>query len=168
MHHSPLIIDLYFVKNVHFALKEGFDSDFNREMNSIEPPNLNINVESGKHTENSKQWKFELNINSDENQINDDFPYTFGISLIGFFRVNENYPSDKADLLAQVNAPSVLYSAAREFLSIVTGRSPYPAILLPSISFIPEPEKPKKRIVKKVPSKNPKTLKGKPKKKTDS
>ena len=160
MHHSPLIIDFYFIKSVHFDLKAEFASNLDQAMESVEMPKLNINVESGKHAENSNQWKFELSITTGEDDTTEDFPYTFGISLVGFFRVMDEYPIEQADLLAQVNAPSVLYSAAREFLSIVTGRSPYPAILLPSISFIPESQKAKKETGKKNVGK-PKSIKRK-------
>lgn len=140
MHHSPLIIDFYFVKKVHFELKEGFDLKFDQDIQA-ETPNLNIFVESGKHTEQPNQWKFELRVESEDKTSSNDFPYTFGVTLVGYFRVHEDFPPESADLLAQVNAPSVLYSAAREFLASVTGRSPYKAILLPSVSFAPVPNK---------------------------
>ena len=152
MRPSPLIIDFYFVKKAQFELKPGFDTNLDREAREVETPKLKINVESGKNSEEPNHWRFELNVEADENPSEGDFPYTFGISLVGFFRVHESYPAEDADLLAQVNAPSVLYSAAREFLSNVTGRSPYPAILLPSVSFVPEPkvEKPKKAAARKT------------------
>lgn len=151
MRQSPLIIDYYFVKKVQFELKNGFDTDLTGERKEVSSPKLNINVASGKNTEEQNHWRFELNIEADENSSEPDFPYTFAISLVGFFRVDENYPSEQADLLAQVNAPSILYSAAREFLANVTGRSPYQPILLPSVSFAPEPKeaKPKKKVVTK-------------------
>jgi preprotein translocase subunit SecB len=147
MRQSPLIIDFYFVKKVQFELRNGFDTDFHEERKEVDPPKLNINVESGKHSEEPNRWRFELSIEADENSSEPDFPYTFFISLVGFFRVDENYPAENADMLALVNAPSLLYSAAREFLANVTGRSPYPAILLPSVSFFPEPEKPQRKKV---------------------
>lgn len=156
MRQSPLIIDYYFVKKVQFELKDGFDTNLTGEGKEVSSPKLSINVASKKNTEDASQWRFELNIEADENSSEPDFPYTFAISLVGFFRVDENYPTEQADLLAQVNAPSVLYSAAREFLANVTGRSPYQPILLPSVSFVPEPiqEKPKRKVaVKKIKSK---------------
>lgn len=152
MHQSPLIIDFYFVKKIHFELKDGFDCNSEVfENKEVESPKLTINVVSGKQTEHNNQWKFELNIDTDEKSSADDFPYIFSLSLVGFFRVDDNYPAENADLLAQVNAPSVLYSAAREFLANVTGRSPYPSILLPSVSFLPKPkeEKPKRKATSK-------------------
>ena len=157
MHKSPLNLDFYFVKKVLFELKEGFDSDFNRDQTEVEPPKLNINVESGKNDEVANHWRFELSIEADEKSTGDNFPYVFSISLVGFFQVDENFPAENADMLATINAPSVLYSAAREVLANITGRSPYPAILLPSISFVPEPEPEPKQ--KKSKSKTKKTVK---------
>jgi preprotein translocase subunit SecB len=156
MRQSPLIIDSYFVKKVQFQLKDGFDTDSTGEGKEIATPKLSINVASGKNTEDANHWRFELNIEADENSSEPDFPYTFAVSLVGFFRIDKSYPTEQADLLAQVNAPSVLYSAAREFLANVTGRSPYQPILLPSVSFVPEPieEKPeRKAAIKKIKSK---------------
>lgn len=152
MRKSPLIIESYFVKKVQFELRPGFDRSNSPESETIEPT-VKIYLESEKYPEDRNTWRFELSIDSDENSPDADFPYTFDITLVGLFRVDESYPAENADLLAQVNAPSVLYSAAREFLINITGRSSYSPILLPSVSFVPEPntEKPKRRnTVKKV------------------
>lgn len=150
MHQSPLILDFYFVKKIQYELKTGFDDDLNREQKEVKAPQIVVNVNSAKHSDQINHWRFELSIEADEESSVADFPYTFSITLVGFFRVDEKFPAENADMLAQVNAPSVLYSAARECLASVTGRSPYAAILLPSVSFVPEPEKKLKK--KEVPA----------------
>ncbi len=111
MHQSPLILDFYFLKKVQFELKTGFDSDLTRERKVFELPKLNINVESGKDIENVNHWRFELSIDADENSSEADFPYNFSVTLVGFFRVDERFPAESADMLATINAPSILYSA---------------------------------------------------------
>lgn len=152
MHRSPLILDFYFVKKAQFELKAGFDEDFNRELKGIEPPQIKIDIKSGQHAENPLVWRFEVSIATDKKASEKDFPYIFAVTIVGFFRVDENYPIENAEMLVTVNAPSVLYSCAREFLANVTGRSPYAAILLPSVSFLPLPEeqkgKEKKTLIK--------------------
>lgn len=153
MRPSPLIIENYFVKKVQFELNPGFDRSNLPENKDIEP-NIKVNLESEKYPEDRNSWRFELSIESSDDSPEEKSPFTFGITLVGIFRVDENYPTENADLLAQVNAPSVLYSAARELLVNVTSRSSYSAILLPSISFVPETEKePKKKPSKKTKSK---------------
>ncbi len=150
MHRSPLILDFYFVKKVQFELKEGFDDNFNCELQGVESPKITVDIKSGQHTENPLAWRFEISVATDKKASEKDFPYIFGVTIVGFFRVDENYPAENAEMLATVNAPSVLYSCAREFLANVTGRSPYAAILLPSVSFVPEPKKKKKENVQPV------------------
>ena len=140
MRFSPLILDFYFVKKVQFELKPGFDDDFNRDLNEVKAPKIVVNVNSARNTEQENSWRFELSIDADEKSSEDNFPYTFSITLVGFFRVDEEFPAESADMLAQINGPSVLYSAARECLASVTGRSPYSPILLPSASFVPDAE----------------------------
>lgn len=145
MQRSPLILDYYFVKKIRFELKAGFDENLDRDLQTIKSPKLNVDVISGQNSEDPLAWRFELNIGVDEKSSEKDFPYTFDVTIVGFFRVEKTYPSDIAEMLAQVNAPSILYSAAREFLASVTGRSPYSAIILPSISFMPLPEEQKEK-----------------------
>lgn len=148
MHRSPLILDFYFVKKVQFELKAGFDDDFNRELQGVESPKVTADIKSGQNTENPLAWRFELSVATDKKASEKDFPYIFGVTMVGFFRVDENYPTENAEMLVTVNAPSVLYSCAREFLANVTGRSPYAAILLPSLSFLPLPNEQKEKETK--------------------
>jgi preprotein translocase subunit SecB len=56
--------------------------------------------------------------------------------MVGFMHVLETYPSDKIDLLVAVNGPALLYSSAREIIASITGRGPFPAIVLPSVNFL--------------------------------
>lgn len=149
MRPSPLIIENYFVKRVQFELKPGFDR-LNSTINEDIEPNIHVNLETEKYSGDSGDkdtWRFELSVDSDDITSESEFPFTFGITIVGLFQVDENYPAEKADLLAEVNAPSVLYSSAREILINLTGRSSFSPILLPSISFVPspEPEAPKEK-----------------------
>jgi len=139
MRPSPLHIEQYFVKDLRFSLKPGFDENTDRETDTVEPPALKVGVDARQHVEEKLRWRFEISIElSDASESK--FPYTFSVVMVGHFRIDEKFPAEKAEMVARVNAPSLLYSAAREILASVTGRSPYPAILLPSISFIPVQE----------------------------
>ena len=154
MHLSPLILEYYFIKKVQFELKEGFDMITDRKLEGVELPELKINVETAKK---EREWRVELNIDSDAKSKKSQFPYFFNVVLVGYFQVDENYPAQQADLLAQINAPSMLYSAGRELLLNISGRSPYPPIVLPSFSFAQDvkPTKSAKPTVKKSVAKKP-------------
>jgi len=91
-------------------------------------------------------------------------PYEFKVVLVGFFEIQKKYyeesGAEKAERMAVVNGPSVLYSAARELLGLISGRGPYRndnvEILLPTISFLNfegKEEKAKKRPGQKIEDK---------------
>jgi Preprotein translocase subunit SecB len=82
---------------------------------------------------------YELKITSDRSPRK-KFPYFFEIAVEGYFRIAEDYPAEKVELLFHANAPALLYAAAREILAVVTGRGPFPAVILPSVSFLDDAE----------------------------
>lgn len=66
--------------------------------------------------------------------------YDFGLTVHGIFRIKNDVPEDRWGGLIRVLAPSMLYGAAREFLSLVTARCTLGGIYLPTITFMPSPE----------------------------
>ena len=133
---SPLQIVRYYIKELHYAVKENFDDKYEEQNLSIGYPNLYGNVIERQEKADPRQWRFEVIIESRDDQ-SEDFPYRLRIVLVGFFIVSDDYPFERADMLARVNGPSVLYSAAREALVTVTSRTGFPSIVLPSVMFIP-------------------------------
>jgi preprotein translocase subunit SecB len=130
---SPLQLDSYFLKSLHFELKSGFDRPCQRDMT---PPDLEIGVVSvEQNSDNPAQWRFEVSLELPD-VPESKFPYTVATTLVGIFTVNEQYPTEHAERLARVNGPAVLYSSAREIVASITGRSPYPKLLIPSVTFI--------------------------------
>lgn len=134
---SPLHLRLYFIKSLRFALKPGFDQEFKAEAVEASSPRLKVNVHAERDEDDPMEWRCDLSIETSDDTAH-DFPYTFSVALSGLFHVDEKYPAENAEMLARVNAPSVLYSAARELLASVTGRGLYPPVLLPSASFVPD------------------------------
>ncbi len=59
-------------------------------------------------------------------------PYRFQVDIFGIFRLPEER-EDKEKLLLLTGA-AMLYGAAREMLTIVTGRLPWGAFVLPTVS----------------------------------
>ena len=83
---------------------------------------------------------YELTLTSDKSPRK-KFPYYFRITVAGYFKICKGYPEERAELLFHANAPAMLYAAAREILATVTGRGPFPAIILPAVSFLDDAEK---------------------------
>jgi len=63
--------------------------------------------------------------------------YSGELVMVGFFYLDEGYPEKKHESLLHVTGSSLLYSAAREFLAMVTGRGIWEPIYLDTVSFIP-------------------------------
>ena len=64
------------------------------------------------------------------------FPYDFKVVMIGYFILNPDQPiedRERAMMALKTTGASVLYSAARELIAVVTGRGPFPAVLLPTV-----------------------------------
>jgi len=135
---SPLQLNRYFVKELSYVVKEDFDGRYDQTA-EFPYPQLSAKVRSTRGEADPRAWRFELTVES-EDARSEEFPYSLRIVLVGEFAVAESYPAERADLLANVNGPSLLYSAAREALLTVTGRSGFPAILLPSVLFLPPDE----------------------------
>jgi preprotein translocase subunit SecB len=156
---SPLQLERYFIKELHFLLKDDFESKPETDLVSELPDLLNLTVRAMRHEADPLRWSFEVSV-----QFKDDprFPYNLRIVMLGFFKVSNEYPAENVEMLARVNGPALLYSAAREAVVTITSRSGSPtAALLPSVSFLPSP--PARPETKAKPTRTPK--RGQPKKK---
>lgn len=131
---SPLQLNKYFIKELHYAVKDEFDDKYD-QATAFPYPQLTARVEHTQEEEKDRDWRFELTLESEDSQ-SIEFPYSLKIVLVGYFTIAEDYPSERVEMLAHVNGPSLLYSAAREALVTITGRSGYPAIVLPSVMFL--------------------------------
>lgn len=132
---SPLQLNRYFIKKLAYAVKDSFEGQYDPTA-SFTYPKLLATVNRVQSESQSRDWRFELTVESDD-ASSVEFPYSLEIVLVGEFTVAEGYPDERAELLARVNGPSLLYSAAREALVTITSRSGFPAIVLPSVLFLP-------------------------------
>lgn len=140
---APIQLENYFIKSLRFDLRAGFDSRESVD-DEVALPEFNVNANVTQDTDDLRRCRCELSIELTDDP-NDKFPYTFAITLIGVFRVSSKYPEAGLDLLLKVNAPSIMYSAAREIALGISGRGGYPPVLLPSVSFVPPLEDPSAR-----------------------
>lgn len=149
---SNLQLETYFLKEISYSVKNSLDTIPER-IGEIEPVGLeiaNLTIPIDK-TENS--WRCELTIKSSDNEKDNNPFYDFRIVMVGFFKTNLDLSPEQAQILAESNCPAVLYSTSREIIATVTRRSPYPAVLLPLVTFVKVAKEPKP--TKKSPKKNP-------------
>ncbi|HXQ39326.1 MAG TPA: hypothetical protein VN843_35325 [Anaerolineales bacterium] len=138
---SPLILEWYFIKELHVSWQSDFEGS---KTTPLSVSDLSVEIFPSQNDEEPLNWLFELVVTLDD-KTGKRFPYTFQIALVGFFEISKTYAEgnpSRAELLAKVNGPAVLYSAAREHITTVTSRGPHPEIILPTVTFVPIDEKP--------------------------
>jgi preprotein translocase subunit SecB len=151
MRDSVLHLEGYYVRELSVTLNEGFADKrpfgnwsgyhyWSDKSPKIEPSQFRVRSEVGQRLDDPSRWRYELTIRSSGRK--DATPYTFSISLVGYFHVHAEGVEDNAseEMIILVNAPSVLFSAAREALASATARGPYPAVVLPLVSFLDDAE----------------------------
>lgn len=100
-------------------------------------------------------WKLELTV-AMAFTTGENVPYSFKVSLLGFFAFHSNSTSnpETEEQFVRVNGSSMLYGAAREIVRSMTSRGPWEELFLPGVSFYdppkaetpkPPPTKPKKQ-----------------------
>jgi preprotein translocase subunit SecB len=140
---SHLQLETYFLKELSYSVKDNLDV-IPEKVNQIEPVGLEIADLTLPVDESNTDWRCELTIKSSDNEKEGNPFYNFRIVMVGFFKVSSDLPPDYAQTLAESNCPAVLYSTSREIIATVTRRSPYPAVLLPLVTFVKNIETPKK------------------------
>lgn len=175
MKDSVLHLEGYYIRELSVVLNESFADKmpfgtctgyhYHPEKSSkIEPSQFQVKSEIGQRIDDASRWRYELLIQSSGRK--DKAPYSFKISLVGYFHVHSEKKADDERLILFVNAPSVLFSAAREALAAATARGPYPAVVLPLVSFADDVEEMVAEAAKRIPSQALKQLPAKKKGKT--
>lgn len=146
MNPSPLLLDSYYFREINVKFHYDVESD-----NKVIADDLKIEVQELQDEDDSRKWIFRLTIELPETTT-PKLSYSFRIGLTGFFEVSETYDPELADRLAKANGPALLYSAAREMLTILTCRGFGPTVILPSVNFLPPAKKqaavePEKEVV---------------------
>jgi preprotein translocase subunit SecB len=144
MRASKLQLKHYFLDELSFKVKK------NRKpvpMIKLEPGQLHIEVGFGDRESKAGERICELSISLDPHAKR-SLPFDLRVSMLGWFAVDSE--DDFSESLFQTNAPSVLFSAARELIMTVTGRSILWSIMLPTVIFAPpKPIVKKRKVVRK-------------------
>ena len=128
------------MNNSKFQLKDlqliNIDYKFNDKYQSEDRLKLNMKSEtiiSKAFEDRVAEVTFNLNIFCEEEL--DIVPFSLRISYKGKFYWGEQLDPKKADELLRMNAPSILLSYIRPFVSQFTSASGYPTLILPLIDF---------------------------------
>ncbi len=97
---------------------------------------VNVEVRIGQNPEDAKRWMIDLSIKVDPKDA-DVQSYSIKLGAIGFFLVGEEMTLNpgQVEKLVAVNGASILYSSAREYLLLISGRGPFPPVYLPTFNF---------------------------------
>ncbi|MBA7596598.1 hypothetical protein ES703_03576 [subsurface metagenome] len=151
---APIQIEHYILRKLSFSMLESFD--FKNPPHEMKPDDLTIEVLPFRNKKNSRRWRFDLDICYAPKKTQNS-PYAFDIHLSGFFAVDSKTSEGEARTLVMVNAPSLLYSIAREIISSTSAKASWGRLILPTVQLIPpspkmKPKKAQKPAAKRVTS----------------
>lgn len=126
MIHAPINLDLSFPRKIEIeAYLEG--GTLAKKLTT------RCDLEFGQNKENERQWQTMLAVHFEGE--GGPGPYKGCVEFVGLFTVADDYPAEKMSKLVAVTCPSMLYSAVRELVALITGRGPHRPVTLPSVSF---------------------------------
>lgn len=138
---SPLELLDYRILSLHLESLFPDDDSAVERSRFPSPADLDAKISQDVNVENESLRRVEVELTLSPAARSHAY-YDFSIKMIGLFSIDLNChqtdPNLDPDRLVATNAPSLLYSAARELLLILTSRGPHPAMLLPTVRFLPE------------------------------
>ncbi len=126
---SVLQVDSYFVESFQFSTLHNFEPD--SKGSALQAEDLQWDLEHALTPDNCMAYRLKVVLPEENSRVG----YAFDIVLTGIFVPDASYDQEQAQHIADVNAPAVLYGAAREFVAMATGRGPFNALCLPSVTF---------------------------------
>lgn len=126
----PLLLDTSFVSELELVANSEFNVEGEPETE------VDTDVKLASDPDDPESWHIGLKITL-QSEAEDSMPYSGHLLIHGFFRFTDlEQPRDKVARAVAVNGASMLYSSAREYLLMVTSRGPWPAVTLPTVSFL--------------------------------
>lgn len=132
---APLQLEGYFLTDLSCQAIPQFKADKETKFNEKD---LEVVVAVHSIKDKPHRWQVILSIKL-QPAPDANSPYSFCMNLVGVICwVGPELPEDKFETLLRTNGPSMLYGAAREIARDLTARGPFPPLVLPSVSFIPD------------------------------
>ena len=134
----PLWLEHYFFPVVHVEANPDFTQEHEIGLNL----GINVNVQKSNAKENL--WIAEMDIQLDAKE-GKHTPYLIRLKVTGYFKVDKDVPEKDIKHLVKITGGSLLYSAAREYLLILTSRGPFQPLSLPTVRITEEEADTEKR-----------------------
>ncbi len=131
MSHAPLRLEDYFFTRLFFEANPGYSGSSDNGPASME---VGIKVELLKHESEDNRFQLKLTLDG-SNADGSPLPYSFEIQVVGLFSVDPEFKHENIPALVKINGGSMLYSATREYLLMITGRGPWGSMKLPTVNF---------------------------------
>ncbi|MBK8809169.1 MAG: protein-export chaperone SecB [Acidobacteria bacterium] len=131
MNQANLQLENYFVEELTFRVKP-----INKGIKTgveLLGSDLNAEVTIGQNKSDPLKKLCRLTIGLDGKSKS--LPFEFKITLLGFFGLKEDCPEELREKLLQITAPSILFTATRELLLMVSSRSGIGPVMLPTVVF---------------------------------
>lgn len=129
---APLRLERYFFDHIQLTTRRDFtpgpgESDLE----------VSSNLEIGQVPEPTGLWRVALTLGARAKEAVPPPPYEFQLRVLGFFTVVQPGPTEEETVrMVGINGASILYSAARELLLLLTGRGPWGPMPIPTVSFV--------------------------------
>ncbi len=127
---GPLQVDQYVFSKLRV------ETNFEHKLESL-APTVNVQIQAGLGPVEGVENKYQVTLEISSLRAPDGagtLPYDVAFQVVGQFSILEPTYPDKEKLL-RINGTSILYSAAREMVLIVTSRGPWGPYLLPTVNF---------------------------------
>lgn len=131
MSQTPLRLESYFFPKLQVeAIREYVPGEARTEQD------VELGVNVGLVGNEQEPTRFQLMLNIEKiSAKNGLLPYQISLEAVAIISVDPEYKHPDLKRLVQINGASMLYSAARELVLMVTGRGPWGSLQLPTINF---------------------------------
>jgi len=128
---SPLQLKTFYVRSFSLEVQE----HFSREEETTGALTVNVR-ELAQNNEDANKWRVVVQVLLHESTEGALPPYSVAIEVEGYFEYLSPEPGDlEASRTVGVNGASVLFSAAREHVWMLTSRCRWGAFMLPTVDF---------------------------------
>jgi preprotein translocase subunit SecB len=133
---SPLKLNNYFIEELHVVVRP-LKLEKPTPLPELLPEDLDVMIEHFEGENAPGHFLCHLQIKLKE--TGKLIPYYFLVRLIGAFELDtQGLNRQQCDTHIQFSMPSLLWAVAREILKDQMAKGPYPPVMLPVVTFLPE------------------------------
>jgi len=102
--------------------------------NAVPPQLIEADVSSGRAAENPLRYQVTLVVRLVESNGKES-GYKGEVEVVGLFTISDSILEKDRDQIVSVHGSSLLFGMAREMISNITARGPWPMFVLPTVTF---------------------------------